>query len=100
MIFTTFEYPLPNNGERYDLSEEELCALLESAYMSGRASNSLEYTTTVASTKKSYISIEQIFDSLINEAVREPGWKATTALKCAKKEVITFLRESTQENGR
>ena len=35
MIMSLFEYPLPNNGERYDLSREELVALLQKAYDNG-----------------------------------------------------------------
>lgn len=35
MMQTTYEYPLPNNGERYDLSEDELCNLLDKAYRKG-----------------------------------------------------------------
>ena len=35
MIMTLYEYPLPNNGERYDLSQDELSDLLYKAYRSG-----------------------------------------------------------------
>ena len=35
MIQVTFEYPLPNEQGRYDLSEEELRELLEKAYQKG-----------------------------------------------------------------
>lgn len=35
MIQTTYEFPLPNNGERYDLSQQELCDLLNKAYYKG-----------------------------------------------------------------
>lgn len=35
MIQTTYEFPLPNNGERYDLSQQELCDLLSKAYYKG-----------------------------------------------------------------
>ena len=35
MIMTLYEYPLPNNGERYDLSKDELDDLLYKAYRSG-----------------------------------------------------------------
>lgn len=35
MIITLFEYPLPNNGERYDLSKDELSDLLYKAYRNG-----------------------------------------------------------------
>lgn len=35
MIQSLYEYPLPNNGERYDLSQEELLDLLQKAYDSG-----------------------------------------------------------------
>ena len=35
MIQTLYDFPLPNNGDRYDLSQEELDALLYKAYMNG-----------------------------------------------------------------
>ena len=35
MIQSLYEYPLPNNGERYDLSQEELLDLLQKAYDNG-----------------------------------------------------------------
>lgn len=35
MIFTKYDFPLPNNGERYDLSKEELVKLLDKVYDSG-----------------------------------------------------------------
>ena len=35
MMITTYEFPLPNNGERYDLSQEELVDLLDKAYRKG-----------------------------------------------------------------
>ena len=33
-----FNFPLPNNGDRYDLSIEELVELLQEAYENGRQS--------------------------------------------------------------
>lgn len=44
MIQKLFDYPLPNNGDRYDLSKEELVELLQKAYDNGRQSNQ-EYST-------------------------------------------------------
>lgn len=35
MMFTKYDFPLPNNGERYDLSEEELVKLLDHVYECG-----------------------------------------------------------------
>ena len=35
MIMTMYEMPLPNNGERYDLSQDELDELLHKAYRNG-----------------------------------------------------------------
>ena len=35
MIMELFSYPNPNNKDRYDLSEEELVALLQKAYDNG-----------------------------------------------------------------
>lgn len=40
MMQALFEYPLPNNGDRYDLSKEELVELLQKAYNNGKQSNS------------------------------------------------------------
>jgi hypothetical protein len=35
MIQALYDSPLPNNGDRYDLSQEELDDLLYKAYMNG-----------------------------------------------------------------
>lgn len=35
MIFSRYNYPLPNNGDRYDFSQEELRKLLDSVYERG-----------------------------------------------------------------
>jgi len=35
MIMSKYSFPLPNNGERYDLSQDELIKLLDAAYDSG-----------------------------------------------------------------
>ena len=36
MIQVLYDFPLPNNGDRYDLSKEELIQLLQNAYENGR----------------------------------------------------------------
>ena len=52
MLVTLFSFPLPNNGDRYDLSANELVKLLQSAYnegfKQGKESTNTE-TLTVAS---------------------------------------------------
>ena len=35
MVFVRYGFPLPNNGDRYDLSLEELNKLLDSVYQEG-----------------------------------------------------------------
>ena len=35
MVFSKYSFPLPNNGERYDLSQEELVKLLNDVYDRG-----------------------------------------------------------------
>ena len=35
MVMTLYEFPNPNNGDRYDLSKEELETLLFKAYRQG-----------------------------------------------------------------
>ena len=45
MVQTLFDYPLPNNGDRYDLSKEELIELLQKAYDNGRQCNQGNSTT-------------------------------------------------------
>jgi hypothetical protein len=35
MVFVRYDFPLPNNGNRYDFSEEELVKLLDSVYERG-----------------------------------------------------------------
>lgn len=37
MFFVRYDFPLPNNGDRYDLSQDELVKLLDSAYDRGYA---------------------------------------------------------------
>jgi hypothetical protein len=37
MFFARYDFPLPNNGDRYDLSQEELVKLLDSVYDRGYA---------------------------------------------------------------
>lgn len=44
MMQVKFDYPLPNNGDRYDLSKEELVELFKKAYDNGRQSIP-EYST-------------------------------------------------------
>ena len=48
MIQTLYEFPLPNNGDRYDLTQEELDALLYKAYKNGYhyAKETMSITTT------------------------------------------------------
>lgn len=46
MIQVLFEFPLPNNGDRYDLSKEELVELLQKAYENGRQSNQTSQTVS------------------------------------------------------
>ena len=46
MMQKLFEFPLPNNGDRYDLSKEELVELLQKAYENGRQSNPTFKTTS------------------------------------------------------
>ena len=35
MLISKYSFPNPNNGERYDLSQEELVELLDKAYQNG-----------------------------------------------------------------
>ena len=60
MIQTLYDFPLPNNGDRYDLSQEELDALLYKAYMNGFQWGKEVATPTVVTTS---ISIEDKDDS-------------------------------------
>lgn len=39
MMQALFDFPLPNNGDRYDLSQEELVELLQKAYEKGKQCN-------------------------------------------------------------
>ena len=45
MIQMKYDFPLPNNGDRYDLSEKELVKLLDAAYKNGYDA-ACAYTTT------------------------------------------------------
>lgn len=52
MLQVLFSYPLPNNGDRYDLSKEELRELLQKAYDSGfKVGKSNEGITTTYATE-------------------------------------------------
>ena len=35
MVISRYSFPLPNNGERYDLSQDELVKILDHAYDCG-----------------------------------------------------------------
>lgn len=35
MVFTKYDFPLPNDGERYNLSKEELVKILDHVYECG-----------------------------------------------------------------
>ena len=35
MVISKYSFPLPNNGDRYDLSQNELVELLDNAYNCG-----------------------------------------------------------------
>ena len=54
-VFSKYSFPNPNNGERYDLSRDELVALLDNAYNNGWAharelyDESMHSVTTAAS---------------------------------------------------
>ena len=59
MIFERYRFPLPNNGDRYDFSQDELVKLLDSVYERGYThgvdvTNKIE--TTVACSNKSTVS--------------------------------------------
>ena len=53
MIQTLYDFPLPNNGDRYDLSQEELNDLLYKAYMNGFQWGKEVATPTVVTTSAS-----------------------------------------------
>ena len=53
MIQALYDFPLPNNGDRYDLSQEELDALLYKAYMNGFQWSKEVATPTVVTTSAS-----------------------------------------------
>ena len=35
MVISKYSFPLPNNGDRYDLSQDELVQLLDKTYQAG-----------------------------------------------------------------
>ena len=49
MFFVRYDFPLPNNGDRYDFSSEELIKLLDSVYDRGYA-HGVEVTRTTETT--------------------------------------------------
>ena len=61
MLFVRYDFPLPNNGDRYDLSQDELHKLLDSVYERG-------YTHGVEVTNKTETTVAF---STINQAIGE-----------------------------
>lgn len=53
MFFVRYDFPLPNNGDRYDFSQEELHKLLDSVYERGYA-HGVEATNATATVTASY----------------------------------------------
>lgn len=54
MFFVRYDFPLPNNGDRYDFSQEELHKLLDSVYERGytHGVEATNATTTVTASYK------------------------------------------------
>ena len=51
LIMALYDFPLPNNGDRYDLSQEELDNLLYRAYQNGyKWGKEVGASTTIATT--------------------------------------------------
>lgn len=57
MMQVLFEFPLPNNGERYDLSAEELVQLLLKAYEKGHK-DEMYHSYTVSADSVNVVSSE------------------------------------------
>ena len=56
MVISRYSFPLPNNGERYDLSQDELVVLLDAAYQNGwdQARNTYDVKITSNATSNEY----------------------------------------------
>jgi len=54
MVFTKYSFPLPNNGERYDFSQEELVELLDKVYDCGFQHGKEIATPPVVTTAATY----------------------------------------------
>lgn len=55
MVFVKYSFPLPNNGDRYDFSAEELVQLLDSVYEKGYTDGeqvAIEPITTTTNTEE------------------------------------------------
>lgn len=63
MMITTYDFPLPNNGERYDLSQKELVDLLDKAYHKGfeDGKNVSSAVTTCSSSEDDMRKIESVY---------------------------------------
>ena len=63
MMQALFDYPLPNNGDRYDLSKEELVELLQKAYENGykAAESCYNYKTTWSGHPRKYLVEDEYF---------------------------------------
>ena len=59
MLQVLFDFPLPNSGERYDLSAEELVKLLTKAYEKGKK-DALYASYTVSADSVSIASSEPL----------------------------------------
>lgn len=46
MLVTKYDFPLPNNGDRYDLTQDELVELLDKVYERGYENARNAYNTS------------------------------------------------------
>ena len=88
MLFVRYDFPLPNNGDRYDLSQDELHKLLDSVYERG-------YTHGVDVTNKTettvaFSTINQVIDEIkLLENILEADKHSNSVYGSFRKEVCS-----------
>ena len=81
MIFTKYNFPLPNNGDRYDLSTKDLVEILDKVYDDGYEHARNTYDPSRQPTTTSAMSINwETYQKDIPHCVNEEE----TDIKCPK----------------
>ena len=88
MFFVRYTFPLPNNGDRYDFSQEELRKLLDSVYECGYT-HGVEVTNKTETTV-AFSTIDQAIGEIkLLETITESEKYSAEVYNAFRKEVCT-----------